>query len=367
MAVALGALVHSGTSWTLSRAVDHVVPMTFVDSVRRRLVALGDEARTVLAAAAILGRRFDWDLRRRSRDSTRVVVALPRRSDTQIVAVDQDARFRHALRATPCWRSCFRRNGPGSLHALWTPSSRRIRACPATGASWPPMSPKAPATGVAPPRCCSRPGGALDGGALTTAETTLERACCRRRGTPSPSTSRSAWPRCWRWPANATGRRGGESLLAQLGSGAALAHRRAEAHLRLARAEVAGPVGPRPTSAWRERRQRRPTLPTTGCGPASTWWPPRWRSCGGPRTQVLARRPRRGRAARPPGGGVRGAGGHRPVRTAARPRRKPRPCSHAPTRSPMGTDARVARASPARARDHRPAARRRSGPLRAGP
>ena len=36
---------------------------------------------------------------------------------------------------------------------------------------------------------------------------------------------------------------------------------------------------------------------------------------------VLARRPRRGRAARPPGGGVRGAGGHRPVRTAARPRR----------------------------------------------
>ena len=100
VAVASGALVHSGTSWTLSRAVDHVVPMTFVDSVRRRLVALGDEARTVLAAAAILGRRFDWDLLPTvtGLDEGAVVAALHAAVDTQIVAVDQDAfRFRHAL------------------------------------------------------------------------------------------------------------------------------------------------------------------------------------------------------------------------------------------------------------------------------
>ena len=259
VAVASGALVHSGTSWTLSRAVDHVVPMTFVDSVRRRLVALGDEARTVLAAAAILGRRFDWDLLPTvtGLDEGAVVAALHAAVDTQIVAVDQATRsaFATRSRATPCWRSCFRRNGPGSLHAPWTPSSRRIRACPATGASWPPMSPKAPATGVAPPRCCSRPGGArwMAARSRRRRRRWSERGCSRRRGTLSPSTSRSAWPRCWRWPASATGpsRWGSRSWLS---SGAERRSPTGEPRRTCAWPvpRWRGPVGPRPTSAWRE-------------------------------------------------------------------------------------------------------------------
>lgn len=62
VAVASGALVDEGESWTLSTAVEPIVPLTFADSVRRRLAALGDEVRTVLVAAAVIGRRFDWDL-----------------------------------------------------------------------------------------------------------------------------------------------------------------------------------------------------------------------------------------------------------------------------------------------------------------
>lgn len=97
-----GALVHDGHSWTLSESVDPVVPMTFADSVRRRLQPLGADASAVVAAAAVIGRRFDWSLLPRiTRMSDDVVLdALHRSVDAQIVVADAGAGeflFRHAL------------------------------------------------------------------------------------------------------------------------------------------------------------------------------------------------------------------------------------------------------------------------------
>jgi DNA-binding CsgD family transcriptional regulator len=245
VAVASGALVHSGASWTLSRAADHVVPMTFVDSVRRRLVALGDEARTVLAAAAILGRRFDWDLLPTvtGLDEGAVVAALHAAVDTQIVAVDQDAfRFRHAL------------SRDAVLAELLPPERARLssraldaieQANPGLPGDWCELAAEvaegAGDRGRAASLLLEAGRRALDGGALTTAETTLERA---RAVVPSSDAVAVDVEECLATVLALAGKRDravevGESLLGQLGSGAALAHRRAEAHLRLARAEVA--------------------------------------------------------------------------------------------------------------------------------
>jgi DNA-binding CsgD family transcriptional regulator/tetratricopeptide (TPR) repeat protein len=255
VAVASGALVHSGTSWTLSRAVDHVVPMTFVDSVRRRLVAMSDEARTVLAAAAILGRRFDWDLLPTvtGLDEGAVVAALHAAVDTQIVAVDQDAfRFRHAL------------SRDAVLAELLPPERARLsaraldvieQANPGVPGHWCELAADV-AEGAgdrsrAAALLLEAGRRALDDGALTTAETTLERA---RVLAPSGDALAVDVEESLATVLALAGKRDravevGESLLAQLGSGAALAHRRAEAHLRLARAEVAG-------TRWAEAEER---------------------------------------------------------------------------------------------------------------
>jgi DNA-binding CsgD family transcriptional regulator len=97
-----GALVYDGHSWTLSESVDPVVPLTFADSVRRRLGPLGAEARAVLQAAAVLGRRFDWSLLpliTRLGDEA-VLRALHAAVDAQIVVAEAGEpafRFRHAL------------------------------------------------------------------------------------------------------------------------------------------------------------------------------------------------------------------------------------------------------------------------------
>ena len=76
------------------------VPASFAASLRTRLQALDPDARQVLAAAAVLGRRFDWDLLPgvAAVDGATVVGSLRRAVDAQLVAVDgQRFRFRHAL------------------------------------------------------------------------------------------------------------------------------------------------------------------------------------------------------------------------------------------------------------------------------
>ena len=340
VAVASGALVDSGD---VVDAVARRRPRRAADLRRQRAATargLGDEARTVLAAAAILGRRFDWDLLPRSRGSTSGR-SWPRSSRGRHADRRGRIRTRSAF-ATPCLADAVlaellppeRARLAG---ARWTPSSRRIRACPATGVSWPPRSPKAPATAVGPLRCCSRPGDvrwmrrARDGRDDVGAGAVLAPLTARRhrRGVPG----RGAGPGRQARP----GRRGGGVAPGPARGRAALRRRRAEDAPAPGPCRGGGdPLGRGRRASSEAPESRRPTAPTTGCGPASTWWPPRWPWPARRAAWAGAGALERGRAARPPGGGVRGAGDHRAVRTAARPRRG-RGRVHAPTRSPMGT------------------------------
>jgi DNA-binding CsgD family transcriptional regulator len=99
---ASGGLINEGGRWSLATTVAPVVPITFADSVRRRVDLLGTDARAVLLAAATLGRRFDWTLLPAitALPETTVLAALHAAVDAHLVAADvQDAefRFRHAL------------------------------------------------------------------------------------------------------------------------------------------------------------------------------------------------------------------------------------------------------------------------------
>ena len=102
VAVTSGLLVNAGTTWTVSTSVEPVVPFTFADGIRRRLRMLGERPRSVVDAAAVLGRRFDWALLAgiTGLDDNDVLDALNVAVEGQIIAVDPDDssfRFRHAL------------------------------------------------------------------------------------------------------------------------------------------------------------------------------------------------------------------------------------------------------------------------------
>ena len=76
------------------------VPASFLETVRARLSALDDAERLVLAAAAVLGRHFDWRLLGRVTGEPPDVVAsaLERGVEQALLRVDDgEFRFRHAL------------------------------------------------------------------------------------------------------------------------------------------------------------------------------------------------------------------------------------------------------------------------------
>ena len=76
------------------------IPATFGDAVQRRLEGLDADARRVICAAAVLGRRFDWALLGQvtGLPDAAVVAALRRGVGVQLVVASQDSfRFRHAL------------------------------------------------------------------------------------------------------------------------------------------------------------------------------------------------------------------------------------------------------------------------------
>ena len=98
--VTSGALIREDGRWRAEQAPTPSVPASFAASLGTRLQTLDPDARHVLAAAAVLGRRFDWDLLPgvAAVDGATVVGSLRRAVDAQLVAVDgQRFRFRHAL------------------------------------------------------------------------------------------------------------------------------------------------------------------------------------------------------------------------------------------------------------------------------
>jgi DNA-binding CsgD family transcriptional regulator/tetratricopeptide (TPR) repeat protein len=101
-AVGSGALTRGAAGWTADRPLQPDVPRTFVDSVDRRLAALG-EATPVLVAAAVLGRWFDWTLLPEITGLPEQVVLASLRDgvDAQLLIAEPSPtgsfRFRHAL------------------------------------------------------------------------------------------------------------------------------------------------------------------------------------------------------------------------------------------------------------------------------
>jgi DNA-binding CsgD family transcriptional regulator len=102
----LAALIGEGTlteqegSWHAVELAASAIPVTFAEGVRRRLEAMGEQARLVIGAAAVLGRRFDWALLTPVTGLTdaMVMAALRHGVDSQLIAADRDSfRFRHAL------------------------------------------------------------------------------------------------------------------------------------------------------------------------------------------------------------------------------------------------------------------------------
>jgi DNA-binding CsgD family transcriptional regulator len=245
VAAASGALVAERSSWTLSSTVDAVVPLTFADSVRRRLAALGEGPRAVLLAAAVLGRRFDWALLPgiSDFDEEAVLGALHAAVETQIISVDGDGfRFRHALsrdavlaQLLPPERARLSRRALAAIevaHPGFPDEWCELAAEVADGAGE-----RERAAGL----LLEAGRRALERGALATAETTLARARVRA---PASAPLAVDLEDCLVEVLSLAGKYDravevGESLLEHLRRDAGSAARRAEAHLRLARAAVA--------------------------------------------------------------------------------------------------------------------------------
>src|SRR5579864_4452665 len=93
-------LVREGAEWTISRNPDVAIPRTFADTIRRRLNSLGERDAHMLRVAALLGRRFGWSVLAAvlQLDQATVSTGLRRAVDAQLLEVEPDGcRFRHAL------------------------------------------------------------------------------------------------------------------------------------------------------------------------------------------------------------------------------------------------------------------------------
>ena len=98
--VASGALRFADDRWVCHGDLVPAVPASLRDSVRHRLGGLDPTARRVVGAAALLGRRFDWELLPgiAEVDGRAVVDALRAAVDEQLVQADDGGFvFRHAL------------------------------------------------------------------------------------------------------------------------------------------------------------------------------------------------------------------------------------------------------------------------------
>ena len=97
-----GTLVPAADGWAVAKPIEAAVPLTFADTVQGRLASLGPAVQTVLQAAAVLGRRFDWTLLRPMSGQPEAVVldGLSQAVAAQLLAPDPDGagfKFRHAL------------------------------------------------------------------------------------------------------------------------------------------------------------------------------------------------------------------------------------------------------------------------------
>ncbi|MDT7578090.1 MAG: hypothetical protein QOH17_4423, partial [Pseudonocardiales bacterium] len=183
---AAGTLRHEAGRWTSHGDLTPAVPASLRESISRRMALLDATARHVVGAAALLGRKFDWELLPgiADVDGRAVVDALRAAVDEQIVAVEGNGFvFRHsltreavlgdllppvrALLARRAWPVIERAN-PGLPGAICELAAELAEA--------------AGAPGPAAERLVESARRALAAGALTTAEATARRA--RRMAPP---------------------------------------------------------------------------------------------------------------------------------------------------------------------------------------
>ena len=272
--VAAGTLRHEDGLWVASGELTPTVPASLRESIRRRMGLLDPTARRVVGAAALLGRRFDWELLPgiADVDGRAVVDALRAAVDAQIVAVDGDGFvFRHSLTREAVAATCCRPSGGGWRGGRGPRSNGPTPASRAPPASWPRSWRRRQVRRRPPPNGWSRAPAARS----PPARSPPPRA---RRAAPAASPRpTSRWPatptRCsfaCSWPRASPSRRGelGSALLAPAG-----ARRRADLLVGLARAALtAGDVA----AAERGRRGRAGPA-RAGAGRASMRSPPRWR------------------------------------------------------------------------------------------
>ncbi len=98
--VATGTLALDHDRWSTTGPLSPSIPIDVEQSIRRRLDALDPTTRRIIRAAALLGRRFDWELLPgvAEVDGRAAVEALRAAVEAQIIAVEGDGfLFRHAL------------------------------------------------------------------------------------------------------------------------------------------------------------------------------------------------------------------------------------------------------------------------------
>lgn len=138
------------------------VPRSLADAVRARMQNIGEDDRTTLEFAAVLGRQFDWRL---LPDATglppeAVARALRTGADAQLLGAEGTA-FSSVMRSPgrPWWRRCCRPAGRTSPVGCW-PSSKHSPANPHSRWSISrPTWPNRRVTGVARASCWRRPVG----------------------------------------------------------------------------------------------------------------------------------------------------------------------------------------------------------------
>jgi len=253
--VQVGELRQTAEGWILDRFRGAAIPVTFAETVRRRLEATPG-TRELLGAAALLGRSFDWRLLPdmiKGQDEASVAKHLRWAADVQLLSVeatgtDSRFRFRHALTREAILAELF----PPEQVILASRGLRAVeQAHPGLPGEWCELAAELAEAADQPARSAElhleSARRAFARGALASAEATLERA----RGLVGDDAQRAAEideVLCEVIVATGSAQRVsevGQRLLSSLGAVAAPPARRARAHLLLARAAIVSADWPR--------------------------------------------------------------------------------------------------------------------------
>lgn len=99
-ATSAGALVRERDQWAVADRLRPLIPHSFAEIVRERLAKLDADGRRIIGTAAMLGRRFDWQMAVRAVDCAPLAAraALDRAIALQLLVDDgRELSFRHAL------------------------------------------------------------------------------------------------------------------------------------------------------------------------------------------------------------------------------------------------------------------------------